>query len=286
MSARLVEAGYAVRAYDLSGEACARFAAATGVDAAPSLQAAAGGADAVVLMLPSSAAVRAALLEHGLLDAVAPGALVVDMGSSEPTETRALAELAGKRGIRLLDAPVSGGVRGAVAGTLTIMVGGSPEEAAACRPFLEALGGAVLHVGPVGAGHALKALNNLLSATTLLASCEAILVGQRFGLDPLLMLEAINVSTGRSWSTQQKLPEFVVPRSYTSGFALGLMVKDMRIALGLARATQTPLRLGETSLRLWEEAERRLPAGADHTEIARWLESVAGDASGDGGDRG
>jgi 3-hydroxyisobutyrate dehydrogenase len=228
----------------------------------------------VILMLPDSRIVRQVLLADGLLDALEPGSLVIDMSSSEPTETQALAGEAERRGVQLMDAPVSGGVKGAVEGTLTIMAGGTEEQFERARPLLEAIGGRVLHVGGVGAGHAFKALNNLLSGTTLLASAEALLVGRRFGLDPELLVETINVSTGRSYSTEYKLPEFVLTGTYDAGFALRLMAKDMRIASGLAEATGTPLELGRLSTELWERAAEELPADADHTEIARWLEEA------------
>ena len=270
MASRLVRAGYGVRGYDPDPAARERFREESGADPVESLEAV--RADAVVLMLPDSTVVRQVLLADGLLDVLGAGALVIDMSSSEPTETRVLAAEAELRGVQLVDAPVSGGVRGAVAGTLTIMAGGSDAQFAACRPLLEAIGGRVLHVGPTGSGHALKALNNLLSATTLLASAEAVRVGRRFGLDPQVMLDTINVSTGRSYSTEVKLPDFVLTGTYAAGFDLRLMVKDVRIAVGLARATGTDLELGEATAALWERAEAELPADADHTEIARWLD--------------
>jgi 3-hydroxyisobutyrate dehydrogenase len=265
MASRLIAAGYDVRGYDSSRAARARFGGSvqTLADAA---------ARTVVLMLPDSAVVRQVLIEDGLFDALEPGGLVIDMSSSQPIETQALASEAERRGVQLVDAPVSGGVRGAVEGTLTIMAGGTESQFETCRPLLEAIGGKVLHVGPVGAGHALKALNNLLSGTTLLASAEAVLVGRRFGLDPRVMLETINVSTGRSYSTEYKLPEFVLTGTYDAGFALRLMAKDLRIAAGLAEATATPLELGRLSTAIWERAAGELPEDADHTEIARWLE--------------
>jgi 3-hydroxyisobutyrate dehydrogenase len=274
MSGRLVEAGYDVRAFDVDAAARERFGEATGVAAVDRLGAAAEGARTVVLMLPSSPIVRQVLLDEGLLEA-AGGSLIVDMGSSEPTQTRELAGVAASHDVELVDAPVSGGVVGAQAGTLTVMVGGTDEQFAFSRPLLEVLGGKVLRTGPVGAGHALKALNNLLSATTLLASCEAVLAGRRFGLDPQLMLEAINVSTGRSWSTEHKLPSFILPGTFGDGFRLQLMVKDLRTAVALAEATHTPLALGETAAALWERAAEALPDDADHTEIARWLDGLA-----------
>jgi 3-hydroxyisobutyrate dehydrogenase len=204
---------------------------------------------------------------------MAPGAVLIDMSSSEPVGTRELAAAAEKHGVPMVDAPVSGGVRGAVAGSLMIMAGGAPEPVAAVRGMLEVLGKKVLHVGPAGAGHALKALNNLLSATHLLVSSEAMLVGKEFGLDQEVMLEAINGSSGSSASTLNKWPRFMLDRGFDSGFGLRLMLKDMRIAVGLAEATGWPSRLGEAAVDLWAEAADRLPADADHTEILRWLEA-------------
>jgi 3-hydroxyisobutyrate dehydrogenase len=270
MAGRLVDAGFAVRGYDASAAARGRFTGA--VDTLPE-----AAADTVVLMLPDSSVVRRVLLDEGLLTALDAGSRVIDMSSSEPTETRALAEETKEAGVELLDAPVSGGVSGAREGTLTIMAGGPEESVAACRPLLDAMGSNVMHVGPVAAGHALKALNNLLSATSLLVSSEALLAGRRFGLDPQVMVDTLNRSTGRSWSTQTKLPKFVLPRDWSSGFPMRLMVKDLQIALGLAEATGAPSPLGRRTLQLWERACANLGEEADHTEIARWLESMAGD---------
>jgi 3-hydroxyisobutyrate dehydrogenase len=267
MVERLLAAGYGVRGYDADPAARGRFTTAV-----ETLAEVAAGAHAVVLMLPDSAAVRAVLLDGELLAHLAPDTVLLDMGSSEPLVTRELAAMAAGRGVPMVDAPVSGGVRGAREGTLTIMAGGAPEPVAAVRPLLEVLGGKVLHVGPVGAGHALKALNNLLSATHLLVSSEAVLAGKEFGLDPVVMLDAINGSSGRSGSTETKWPKFMLDRSFDSGFGLRLMLKDMRIAVGLAEQTGRPSRLGAAAVELWARAAERLPAGADHTEIVRWLE--------------
>jgi 3-hydroxyisobutyrate dehydrogenase len=268
MAERLAEAGYTVRGYDADPAVRAKFAGAVA-----SAEAAADSAAAVLLVLPHSAVVRSVLLDDGLLAHLAPGAVLIDMSSSEPVQTRELAATAGEHGVPMVDAPVSGGVRGAVAGSLMIMAGGAPEPVAAVRGMLEVLGKRVLHVGPVGAGHALKALNNLLSATHLLVSSEAMLVGKEFGLDQEVMLEAINGSSGSSASTVNKWPRFMLGRGFDSGFGLRLMLKDMRIAVGLAQATGWPSRLGEAAVDLWAEAAERLPADADHTEILRWLET-------------
>ena len=267
MVRRLAAGGVKVRGYDTAPVAAAALdGVITPVDSVP---AAADGVPVVILMLPDSNVVEA-VLDGGVLAALAPGTLLVDMSSSEPLRTRALAPRLAERGATLVDAPVSGGVTGARAGTLAIMVGGPAEAAATLAPLL-ALMGRPHHVGGVGAGHALKALNNLMSAAHLLASSEAILAGERFGLDPTVMLDVVNGSSGRSGSTQTKWPNFIVPRTYNSGFSAGLMVKDIRIALGLAEATGVPSALTARTVELWGAAVDELGPDADHTEIARWL---------------
>lgn len=271
MVRRLAAAGVAVRAHDVAAAPRKALADVVTVVDKPDevVPDVGGGLSVVVLMLPDSNVVEAVLAD-GLLDALVPGTLLVDMGSSEPLRTRALAEHVAARGATMIDAPVSGGVSGATAGTLTIMVGGPDDEVAALTPLLAVLG-RPRHVGPVGAGHALKALNNLMSAAHLLASSEALLAGERFGLDPSVMLDAVNGSSGRSGSTENKWPNFVLPETYDSGFALALMVKDIRIALGLAQATGAPTTHMARTVELWADAARALGPDADHTEIVRWL---------------
>jgi 3-hydroxyisobutyrate dehydrogenase len=277
MSRRLVAAGHQVRGFDVSPAAMGAFAApledAGGAGTALGVEspAAAGdGADAVILMLPDSDAVEAVLL-GGLLASLPAGATVIDMSSSDPVRTQALAERAAAAGVTLIDAPVSGGVRGAVAGSLTIMVGGPGETFARFGPLLGALGSRVVHAGPTGAGHAVKALNNLMSAAHLLASSEALIAGRRFGLDPAVMLEVVNGSSGRSWSTENKWPNYVLTGRYDAGFPMRLMVKDVRLALGIEHATGVPSAAGEAVAAVWEAALADLPPDADHTAIARWL---------------
>lgn len=271
MARRLVDAGHPVLGYDAAVLARETFAADDRAVVADSASAAVAAASVTILMLPSSAVVEAVLLDEGVLERIPEGATLIDMGSSEPLRTRALAERAGTLGVELLDAPVSGGVRGALEGSLTIMVGGPEESVERWRPMLEALGRRVLHVGPTGAGHALKALNNLLSGSHLLASVEAVKIGRAFGLDPQVMVDAINTSTGRSASTERKLPEFILNERYDSGFALRLMVKDIGIAVALGEGLGLEPALAERVLAMWQEAAGALPPDADHTEIARWI---------------
>jgi 3-hydroxyisobutyrate dehydrogenase len=277
MAARLVENGYEVTGYDASEQIRAAVAEEGMVRVAADATATAEGCSVVILMVPTSAVVEAILIEGGMLDALDPGTLVIDMSSSQPMVTRRLHELAAQKGHAYVDAPVSGGVRGAVAGELTVMIGGEDEDVARAWPVIETMGKKLLHVGPPGAGHALKALNNLLSATHMLATSEAIAAGRRFGLDPEVMLEAINGSSGKSFSTELKFPKFVLPGTYDSGFGLRLMAKDMGIAVELAEQMGSPAALGEQAVEHWNRAAADLAADADHTEIARWVENLPDD---------
>ena len=271
MADRLAAAGHRLRVYDIAPAARARHERLDGVAVVNHVAEIADGADVVILMLPDSAVVTQVLLADGLLGHVAPSAVVVDMSSSEPGRTRELARVAADRGVTLVDAPVSGGVAGARNGSLTIMLGGPPSVLDRLRPVLEVLGSQVMHAGDiVGAGHAVKALNNLMSAAHLLASSEALLAGRQFGLDPEVMLSIVNSSSGRSGSTQLKWPKYILPEAYDSGFGLRLMLKDMRIALQLEQEAGVPALLGQAAVAAWAAAAEDLPPAADHTEIARW----------------
>jgi len=265
MVRRLGEAGFNVLAYDLDRSRAAAVAKQPHVTATAELDGL-RTTGIVICMLPSSAAVADAL--GRLVDHLERGALVIDMGSSDPRSTTELARSVARAGVSLVDAPVSGGVARAKTGQLTIMFGGTAEQLGRCRPVLDALGDNVFHVGAVGAGHAIKALNNLLSATALAAASEAIEVGRRYGLDPKTMLDVINHSTGRSHATETKIAQFVLSGTFASGFALNLMVKDVTTAIDLARSLDVECPIGQACLDLWSEAARRLPPGADQTQVA------------------
>jgi 3-hydroxyisobutyrate dehydrogenase len=277
MASRLLEAGYALRCFDTDPRALRRVSD-LGAQTADNPAEVVSEAAAVLLSLPSSAVVEDVLLAPGFADAVRPGTVLVDMGSSRPSSTRMLGGRFESSQAGYVDAPVSGGVAGAEAGSLTIMVGGPEWAVSTVRPVLEVLGSKVLHVGDVGAGHALKALNNLLSATHMLATSEAMRIGEAFGLDPETMLTALNSSSGRSGSTEVKWPSYVLTGSYDSGFGLGLMLKDMQIAVELAGETGRSAALGEAAARLWDQAAQSMPADADHTEIVRWLDSLVSES--------
>ena len=269
MVANLVSAGFSVRGFDVSKAAVAKVRTVGAVGAASAADAAAG-ADVVILMLPNSRIVASVIEGLTAESALAPGTIVVDMSSSEPVATQDLATQLDTIGVGLVDAPVSGGVTGAQKGSLAIMAGGSDEGVERVSRVLAALGN-VTRTGPVGSGHAVKAFNNLLSATHLWATSEVMIAGKKFGLDPEIMLEVFNHSSGRSGSTENKWPNFILGETYNSGFGLALMLKDMRIALGLAEATDAPHQLGSEAVALWAQAAADLDPAADHTEVARWL---------------
>jgi 3-hydroxyisobutyrate dehydrogenase len=269
MSARLVAAGFTVHGFDISPTARGALAEAGGLPH-DTLGDAVRDATVVILMLPSSDVVEAVVRDPQFTPA---GTTVIDMGSSEPSRTRALAAELGQREITLIDAPVSGGVAGARSGRLTIMVGADQAAVDRLRPVFAPIGDPV-SVGGVGAGHAVKALNNLLSATHLLSTAEVMAAGQRFGLDPRVMIDVFNRSSGQSRSTSSKWPDFVLPGTFNSGFALALMVKDMRIALGLAEQVGAADRLSRSVLEIWAAAADALPPTADQTELAAWVQRL------------
>ena len=217
MASRLAGAGFKLRVFDLSQKAVSDFVGAhPAALATASAKAAAQGADALITMLPDGRVVRQAVLEgsDAAIEGLAAGALVLDMSSSNPVDTQKLARDLAGRGIALLDAPVSGGVKRAVDGSLSIMVGGAAADLERARPAFAAMGKTVTLCGPAGAGHAMKALNNYVSGAGLAAATEAIKVGRAFGLDPNVMVDVLNASTGRNNSTEVKLKQFIISESY------------------------------------------------------------------------
>jgi 3-hydroxyisobutyrate dehydrogenase len=277
MAANLIAKGYRLVVFDTDPAAASSFSETAEI--APTAAAILGRADIVILMLPDGNIVRKVLLGDNTGDPPAAkmrkGAAVVDMSSSAPIGTKELGEALARFGVTLLDAPVSGGVSRAITGTLAIIVGGEPADVDRLRPVFDAIGRSALHVGSLGAGHAMKALNNYVSATGLIAACEAVRVAERFGIDPSRAVEVLNQSTGRNNSTETKLAQFVLSETYASGFTLGLMRKDLATALDLARGIGARVLLAEEVVGLWTRAEGELGKSADHTEIAKLLTSAS-----------
>ncbi|HSB78127.1 MAG TPA: NAD(P)-dependent oxidoreductase [Candidatus Methylomirabilis sp.] len=277
MAGHLVAGGWKVRGYDLSATALDAFATANpkAVRTASAAEAAAR-ADVAITMLPDGNAVRQTVLADGLARALGPGGLVIDMSSSSPVDTRRLGEELAARGIGLVDAPVSGGVKRAVAAKLAIMAGGDATLVERCRPLLGAMGTTIFATGPLGSGHAMKALNNFVSAAGLVALCEALIIGRRFGLDRSLIVDILNASTGRNNSTEVKAKQFILSGAFNSGFSLGLMAKDLRTAAELAEHLGVTAPVSRATRDLWAQAQGSLGPDADHTEIFRFVEALEG----------
>lgn len=263
--------------FDLSAEAVDAVSAACGASVVTDLTGLPAEVTTIILMLPTSRHVEKVLEgEDGLFAQLPSGALVIDMGSSEPGSTRTLAQHAAERGIAYVDAPVSGGVIKAKTGELAIMVGGSEDAVAQALPHLEVLGSSILHVGPAGAGDAAKALNNLVSASNIAVASEALVIAESFGIAPATMTDVLNAATGRSQSSELKLPRYVLTGTFDSGFAYDLMLKDMTIAMGMTNDLEVPV--VRTVFDRLSTGRAELGATPDHTEIAR-LYGLGGSAT-------
>ena len=279
MAASLARAGFEIVGYDANLRAAEAFAAETGCPTAPTLSALADAATLAVTMLPTGAIVRQALLEEeggaladGLGVGRSGGGLVVDMSSSEPVGTRSLGAALAERGVTLVDAPVSGGVEKARDGTLAIMVGTDDEMAAErAEPVLRAMGNRLFRAGRLGAGHAAKALNNYAAAAAFTAAAEALIVGEAFGLERETLLTIVNNSTGRSFNSEVPIKREVLPRTFATGFKLGLMAKDVAIAADLADAVGIEAPLSRDMKARWAEANAALGPDADFTRaVTLW----------------
>jgi 3-hydroxyisobutyrate dehydrogenase len=275
MAANLAAKGHAVSAFDLSANALAR-ARTAGCAVAGSATDAAGGAEAVVTMLPAGAHV-ASVWREALFPHAAPGTLLIDCSTIDVATTRALAAEAQDRGLLAVDAPVSGGIAAAAAGTLTFMVGGTDTGFARARPILEAMGKAVIHAGAAGAGQAAKLANNMLLAASMVATCEAFVLAQKLGLDPKAFYDIASQSSGQCWSMTSYCP---VPgvgpispadRGYEGGFATALMLKDLRLAMEAAAAVGAETPMGSRAAERYEAFAAAGNANLDFSAIIRSL---------------
>ncbi len=280
MAGNLAKAGYKLMIYDADPQRALALAATHEVEIAESLAALGTACQTVITMLPDGKIVRRVLCGDNdhfrdcVVTGLKPGSTVMDMSSSSPLGTRELGALLEKRGIKLIDAPVSNGVRGAIAATLAIMVGGDKAIFENCRPLLEKIGNQIFHAGPLGAGHAIKALNNYVSAAGLVAACEAVIVGRSFGIEPGVVVDILNASSGMNNTTKNKVKQYMISGAYNAGFTLGLMAKDVRTALEVAEAMQGPTRMAKHTSAVWNDAEQQLGAAADHTAMFRYLETL------------
>ena len=275
----LAKAGHQVLMYDMRAEAMASVAdAQLGIEAAANSAELAKRCEIVITMLPESRHVRDAIVgENGIAGhGFARGSVVIDMGSSFPLDTRSLGEALAAKGIGLIDAPVSGGVGKAVTGTLAIMTGGDAALIDRVEPVLTAMG-AIHRTGALGSGHAMKALNNYVSAAGLVATAEALIVGKKFGLDGAVMTKVLNASTGRNNTTENKAERYMLTRKFDSGFALALMEKDV----GMARRLAEELGIVADELTFVSgyltKALAALGKDADHTAVLQFAEKSVTD---------
>jgi 3-hydroxyisobutyrate dehydrogenase len=279
MAASLVKAGIAVLINDSRREVANNFVQQHGGTAPDTLKQLAAGSDIVVTMLPTSVIVENVLAggDDNVFAGMKPGTIVIEMSSGVPSVTQRLAQEVAALGGHLIDGPVSGGVPRAKTGELAIMVGGDAAIIDRAMPVLSAMGTSVLRTGGVGSGQAMKALNNLVSTGGFLIGIEALLIGQRFGLDPAVMTDVLNAATGMNNSTQKKFRQFVLSRGFNAGFTMGLLAKDLSIALQVGRETGTAAPLSALVKEMIVSAEAMFGSAADHTEMAKWVEKLVGE---------
>ena len=275
MAANLVKAGHSVRAFDLSPEALAR-AKENGADTFDNVRDAVQGVDAVVSMLPNGGIVEKVYVTDVIGQAPA-SALLLDCSTIDVATARKVAEAAASAGYVMVDAPVSGGIAAANAGTLTFMVGGDDEAFARAEPILAAMGKAVIHAGAIGAGQAAKVCNNMLLGIHMIGTCEAFAMAQRLGLDPQKFYDIASVSSGQCWSMTSYCPvPGVGPQSpadndYHGGFASALMLKDLKLAMEAAHTAGSSVPMGERAKELYEAFAEAGNGGLDFSAIIKTL---------------
>jgi 3-hydroxyisobutyrate dehydrogenase len=277
MAANLLRAGHRVTGFDLAPAALEKLARAGGQTAA-SAAAAIAAADIVITMLPAGPQVREVYLGNaGILGRAAQGTLLIDCSTIDVDTARGVAAAAGEAGFEMLDAPVSGGTAGAAAGTLTFMVGGEAAAFERARPVLEAMGRTIVHTGPAGNGQAVKICNNMLLAASMIATCEALTLGQKLGLEPQTLFDVVSKSTGQCWAltgycpAPGPVPGSPANRDYQPGFTAAMMLKDLRLAQQAAGAVAAPTPMGAAAAALYQLFVDGGDGGLDFSAIYRFI---------------
>ena len=276
MAANLAKKGHEVRAFDLAEAALARAAEAGCLPAASATDAV-DGADCVVTMLPAGKHVRA-VYEGEIFAAAAPGALLLDCSTIDVDTARAVGAAASERGLGMVDAPVSGGIAAANAGTLTFMVGGSAADFARAEPVLAAMGKAVIHAGPSGSGQAAKICNNMLLGASMIATCETFVLARKLGLDLQTFYDISSKASGQNWSMTSYCPvpgvgpESPADRDYQGGFAAALQLKDLKLAMAAAQSVDASVPMGATAEALYQAFANAGHGGLDFSAIIRLLD--------------
>ncbi|HEY2256156.1 MAG TPA: 3-hydroxyisobutyrate dehydrogenase [Variovorax sp.] len=280
MALNLQKAGHALSAFDLSAEACKKFAA-EGLSIAASAAAAVDGAEVVVSMLPASAHVEGLYLgSEGLMQRIAPGTLVIDSSTIAAATSRKVAEAGAKRGVAVIDAPVSGGTGGAIAGTLTFMVGGAAADLERARPVLEKMGANIFHAGDAGAGQTAKICNNMLLGILMIGTSEAIALGIANGLDPKVLSEIMRRSSGGNWALEKynPLPGVMeaapASKGYAGGFGTDLMLKDLGLAQENAAAVRAATPLGGLARNLYAAHSLAGHGALDFSSVIKLLQQA------------
>ena len=278
MARHLAAAGYEMTVLDLNPAAVDRLRGEhPHVRAVGTPTEVAAASDIVITMLPSGKeVVSTALGEHGLIHGFRPGSLLLDTSSSAPWHTKEASATLAENGIAMVDAPVSGAEVGARTAELVFMVGGAAEDVARVKPLLDVMGKASFHLGPIGSGDVMKAMNNLLTAVALTATTEILLVGTRCGLDPAVMNDVLDISTGESWITRTHYRARVFNRAFDDSFTFDLMLKDMNIAGDIAEGADVPMPVSNEARRLWSDLQRDLPKNSAISRLSYALEQRTG----------
>jgi len=269
MIRNLLQANFSVTGFDLNPLVAQELKNEAHFEMAASAITLTKKCDVIILMLPDSNIVDRLLWDSddALAKAMNTKQTLIDMSSSDPVRSRANFDRMAQLGISFIDAPVSGGVRRAKDGSLSIMIGGLTPAVESVQPIFKAMGKTLVHVGAAGAGHAVKALNNYVSASGLLAVCEALIAAEKFGIDPHLVNQVFNASTGKNNTTDVKVENFMLSGTFNSGFSLALMRKDLQTALDFITRMETPKTFADACTQTWTQAEKTLDKGADHTAM-------------------
>jgi 3-hydroxyisobutyrate dehydrogenase-like beta-hydroxyacid dehydrogenase len=271
MASRLMAAGHPVVAYDIQGQALSAIKV-KGAETAASPADVAARAEIVMVSLPMPAVVQEVALGANGVAAGTRARVFVDLSTTGPRVAKAIAAGLAGRGITAIDAPVSGGIAGAVKGTLAVMTSGPKAQCERLAPILAAIG-KVFYIGSEpGMGQMMKLINNLLSATATAATSEAVVLGVKAGLDPRVMIDVINAGSGRTTASEDKFPRAILPRSFDYGFALGLMTKDVRLCIEEAEALGVPMWIGQAVKQMWLYGLAQGGPEQDFTELIRHIE--------------
>jgi 3-hydroxyisobutyrate dehydrogenase len=278
MAGHLAAAGYPLSVHDIDPGAAERFAKShPAVGVGPDAASVGQHVDVVITMLPDGEQVQeVALGANGLAETMTAGSLLIDCSSAQPWLTRETAAALAERGITMIDAPVSGAQWGAERAELVFMVGGPAAEVERARPILDVLGRAVFHLGPLGSGHMMKCINNTITAMTLLATAEGLVLGTKAGLDPAALNAVLNESTGESWITRNHIEPRILSRTFDDPFKLELMLKDVHIATQLAQDLGLALPYAALAESLYQAAHVHAGPGQSLSEVVRWVELLNG----------